>query len=262
VTPVFEWPDAPSFAAALADPRFLPAVVVSALAGAVRGFSGFGSALIYIPLVAAIYEPRTAAVTLLLIDLVSSLPFTITAFARCNWREVTPVATAMAIAVPFGTMILLFVDPVILRWVIAALVIGLLMVLISGWRYHGPPHLAASLGVGAVAGLGAGAVQIAGPPVIAYWLGGPAAAATVRANLMVFFALSGTATTISYALQGLFTRPALTLAVLLGAPFLAAMTLGALMFRGASETTYRRVAYGLIAVSALVSLPLFDRLLR
>src|SRR5690606_12916793 len=117
---------------------------VAALAGAVRGFSGFGSALIYVPLVAAIYEPRIAAVTLLLIDLVSSLPFTIPAFKRCNWREVAPVGVATALTVPLGTMILLLVDPVILRWVISVLVVGLLAVLMSGWRYHGAPHLAAS----------------------------------------------------------------------------------------------------------------------
>jgi len=255
-------PDASSFAAAFADPRFLPAAVVAALAGAVRGFSGFGSALIYVPLVAAIYDPRIAAVTLLLIDLVSSLPFTVPAFARCNWREVVPVTAAAALMVPVGTMILLFVDPMILRWVIAVLVIGLLMVLMSGWRYHGEPHLSASLGVGAVAGLCSGAVQIGGPPVIIYWLGGPGAATIVRANLMVFFGLVGAATATSYAAQGLLTRPALALAVLLGAPFLGAMILGALMFRGASEALYRRVAYGLIAASALVSLPLFDHLLR
>jgi len=259
---VFDLPDTSSFAAAFADPRFVPAAVVAALAGAVRGFSGFGSALVYIPLVAAIYDPRIAAATLLLIDLVSCVPFTVPAFSRCNWREVVPVTASAALMVPIGTLVLLFVDPMVLRWVIAVLVIGLLMVLMSGWRYHGKPHLAASLGVGAVAGLGSGAVQIAGPPVIIYWLGGPAAATIVRANLMVFFALIGCATLISYAAQGLFTRPALTLAVLLGVPFLAAMTIGALMFRGASDSLYRRVAYGLIAVSAVVSLPLFDHLLR
>jgi hypothetical protein len=39
-------PDSTTFAATVADPRFPVAVVVSALAGLVRGFSGFGSALV------------------------------------------------------------------------------------------------------------------------------------------------------------------------------------------------------------------------
>jgi len=36
------------FTAVVADRRFIAAVAISALSGLVRGFSGFGSALIYI----------------------------------------------------------------------------------------------------------------------------------------------------------------------------------------------------------------------
>ena len=89
-----------AISAALSDRRFIAAVTIAALSGFVRGFSGFGSALIYIPLIAAVYEPRIAAPTLLLIDLVGSAPFTIRELPRCNWREVAPVTTAAALAVP------------------------------------------------------------------------------------------------------------------------------------------------------------------
>jgi hypothetical protein len=41
------------FAIALADQRFWLALTIAVLAGVARGFSGFGSALIYMPLVAA-----------------------------------------------------------------------------------------------------------------------------------------------------------------------------------------------------------------
>jgi hypothetical protein len=37
---------------------------------------------------------------------------------------------------------------------------------------------------------------------------------------------------------------------------------GARWFSIASERSFRRVAYAIIAVSALISLPVFDRLLR
>ena len=46
-------PDSLLFAAAIADHRFLTALAIAALSGLVRGFSGFGSALIYMPLIAA-----------------------------------------------------------------------------------------------------------------------------------------------------------------------------------------------------------------
>jgi len=257
---VTDLPDLTAFSAALADRRFIAAVVIAALSGFVRGFSGFGSALIYIPLIAAVYEPRIAAPTLLLIDLAGSAPFTIRELPRCNWREVVPVTAAAALAVPLGTLALIFIDPIVLRWFIALLVLGLLAVLASGWRYHAKPSLPVSIAVGLFAGFGSGAVQIAGPAVIIFWLGGASNAVTVRANLMVFFLLMGFITGAAYLAQGIITADVLALAILLGVPFMLAMWAGAHWFHGSSEQTYRRAAYLIIVAAAIVSLPLWDRL--
>ena len=257
-----DFPDLSVFAAALGERRFVAAVVVAALSGLVRGFSGFGSALIYIPLVSAIYEPRIAAATLLLIDLVSSTPFSVREFSRCNWREVAPVALVAALMTPIGALALIFADPIVLRWIISVLVLTLLAVLASGWRYHGRPTLPAMAAVGAVSGLGSGAVQIAGPPVIIFWLGGRADAITVRANLMVFFVLLSAAACVTYLAQGLIAADIVVLSLCLGAPYLAAMWAGVRFFHRASDTIYRRIAYGIVAASALVSVTVFDGLFR
>jgi uncharacterized protein len=259
---VIDFPDSSIFAAALADRRFVWAAAVAALSGLVRGFAGFGSALIYMPLVAAIYEPRAASVTLLLIDLVSSTPFTVPEFRKCTWREVLPISIAMVIAVPIGTLALLLVDPIVLRWGIAVLVLGLLAVLVSGWRFRGEPKLPVTIGVGLFAGFGCGAVQIAGPAVIVYWLsrGGPAA--IMRANLMVFFIFTGITVLISYFVQGLFTKEFVALSILLGLPYMIALGAGVFFFRGASDAFYRKVAYAIITLAALLSLPIFDQVLR
>lgn len=254
--------DLTAYAAVLADRRFVAAVAVGVLSGMVRGFSGFGSALIYIPLVSAIYEPRVAAATLLLVDFATALPFSIREFSRCNWREVTPVTIVASVMAPIGSLALIFADPIVLRWVISALVLVLLAVLASGWRYHGKPTLPAMAAVGAASGLGSGAVQIAGPPVIIFWLGGRADAITVRANLMVFFILVSVASGVTYVAQGLVTSDIVVLSLCLGVPYFAAMWAGVRFFHRASETTYRRIAYGIVAASALVSVPLFDGLFR
>ena len=175
------------------------------MAGLVRGFSGFGSALIYMPLMSAVYGPQVAASTLLLIDSISSLPFTFKVMPQCNWREVTPVSIAGALALPIGVMALVLIDPLVLRWFIAALVLAALAALASGWRYHGRPTVAASLGVGALAGIGGGAVQIGAPPLLIFWLGGSNNAATVRANIMVYFIPQAALSCVMYYFNDLFT---------------------------------------------------------
>jgi uncharacterized membrane protein YfcA len=255
-------PDSSLFATAIADNRFWLALAIAALAGMVRGFSGFGSALIYMPLIAALYDPRVAAVTLLLIDTVGAAPFAVRAFPRCTWREVLPIFVAAALAVPFGAMALKVVDPTVLRWFMALLVLALLGILMSGWRYHGTLSLPVTVAVGLFSGFGGGAVQIAGPAVIIYWLGGANSAATVRANLLVYFLLLDTTLCVVYAWQGLFAADLLALSALLAIPFFIATAVGAAFFAGTSDLLYRRIAYLIIAAAAVISLPLLDQWLR
>jgi uncharacterized membrane protein YfcA len=259
---VIDFPDLATFAAVVADRRFVAAMAIAILSGLLRGFSGFGSALVYVPLVAAVYEPVTASATLLLINFVTGAPFAVPAFPHCNWREVLPIWIAAAIAAPMGAKALVMLDPVLLRWFIAATVLALLFVLMSGWRYHGKPKLPITLGVGLLSGFGGGVAQISGPPVIIYWLGGALPALTARANLIVYFLLSGAVICVVYGAQGLFTADVAVLALLLGVPFLVAQTVGARLFHRASEQIYRYVAYAIVAAAALLSLPVLDGLLR
>jgi uncharacterized protein len=248
------------FTAAAADPRFPYAVVIATVAGLVRGFSGFGSALIYMPLISAIYSPAVAAPTILLIDSLCGLPFAIHAWPQANTREVLPVAVGGVVGVPLGVMALIYVDPLTLRWFIAVLVLIALAALAAGWRYHGKPTLPASLGVGAMSGFGAGAVQIGAPPLLVFWLGGANSATTVRANIMVYFVMQGTLSFALYLFSGLFDAQIAVLSLMLGVPFALAMFGGAYWFHGASDMLYRRVAYVIIGFAGLASLPVFDGL--
>ena len=248
--------------AALADPRFYVVLGVTLLSGVVRGFSGFGSALIYIPLVSAVYEPKIAAASFVLIDFFCTIPLAVRGWPACNKREVMPLTVACAITIPLGVLLLLYMDPIWLRWAIALLILGMVVVLISGWRYRKPVSLPLTLGVGLVSGISGGATTITGPFAIVYWLGSASGAAVVRANLLVFFLLTDALVIAVYWMQGLLTAPSIALALLIALPFLAAVTAGARLFHGASELTYRRIAYAIVAAAALVSLPLFDGLLR
>lgn len=259
---VIELPSLATFAAAFNDPRFFVALAIAATSGLVRGFSGFGNALIYMPLMAAVYDPRTAAVTLLMVDFVCSSPFAISEMRRCTWREVVPISIAMAVAVPIGTYLLIVLDPIVLRWTIAILVLSLVAILASGWRYHGPSTLPITTTVGIVAGVGAGAAQIAGPPVILYWLSRGNNALILRANLMVFLLFCGIILIAVYAVQGLLTARPIALAILFAPCYVAGVAIGSRSFRSASDRLYRNIAYTICLLAALLSLPVLDPILR
>jgi uncharacterized membrane protein YfcA len=256
------FPDSAAFAATIADPRFVLALAISVLAGLVRGFSGFGSALVYVPLMSALYGPRIAAPSMAVIDVLAAVTFVSTVWRQAAWREVLPLAVSALVAAQFGSLILKYADPILLRWLITILVLAVVAVLASGWRYQGRPILVVTLAVGALSGLLGSAVQMAGPPVIVYWLGSAGEAAIVRANFVTYFAALAAGLGITYSIKGLLTSEATALALLIGPLQIASQHVGARLFPLASDRTYRILAYGVILLAALVSMPLLDPLYR
>ena len=252
----------PAFAAPFFDDRLAIAAAITFAAGFIRGFSGFGAGMVYVPLIGALYGPRFAVVTILLIDFICSIPFLIPALPHVRWRETMPLIIAAAITIPLGTMALLYIDPVPLRWAIAALIVIFVLLLASGWRYHGAPKLPITLGVGAVSGVLGGATQIPGPPVIIYWLGGAISAAAVRANLIAYFALFDLFSIVVYGWSGLLTNDVFVFGLLMFVPFISGAAGGSIVFAFVSDKNYRSAAYVIILFAAVSSLPLFDRFLR
>jgi len=244
------------------DDRLAIAAMIGFAAGFIRGFSGFGAGMIYVPLIGALYGPRFAVTTILVVDFVCSFPFMVAALPHVRWRETLPLLIACAFTIPLGTMALIYISPEPLRWAIAVMVILFVVLLASGWRYHGSPKLPITLGVGAISGALGGATQIPGPPVIIYWLGGAISAVAVRANLITYFALFDLLSIIVYGWSGLLSNDTFAFGLLMLVPFLAGAAGGTMVFAFVSDANYRSAAYVIILFAAVSSLPLFDGFLR
>lgn len=241
----------------------LIALVVSAfIAGLARGFSGFGAALIFMPLASAIVGPKLASPILLVVDIVAAAPLIPHAWRIGNRREVGTMAVGLVIGIPTGAWILTRADPVLVRWMLVALIVPLLALLLSGWRYRGQPAPLLTVAVGGASGVLSGIAQVGGPPIILYWLGSNNQAGLVRANIVVFFAISTALAVVSYTVAGLLSASVFGLAVVTGPAYGLGLWIGSRMFGLASETTFRRICYALIAVAAVISLPVFDDILR
>ena len=256
-------PDGPFFAAlaaAAADPLVWFVVGIALVSGVVRGFSGFGGALIFIPLASAMLGPKIAVPMFYLFDLGSATPYGALSLRRCRWREVLPMTLGYWTLLPVGAWLLSNIDPLAVRWGTDAGVLLMLVILISGWRYHGAPTPPLSFGVGATAGLMGGSTGVSGPPVIAYWLGTQSQAASLRANIMAYYALSSSSTDVVYFIQGLFTWHIAAYAVLGWPAYAGGLWAGARLFRGSTDRSFRIAAYALIAFAVVASLPLWDAL--
>src|SRR5437868_14306126 len=104
---------------------------IAFIAGTARGFSGFGAALIFMPLASSIAGPRLVAALLLIIDFVSAAPLIPNAWKRADRKATAVMVFGAMIGVPIGTYFLSRLDPVTTRWIISAFVFALLLLLVS-----------------------------------------------------------------------------------------------------------------------------------
>src|SRR3954447_8812557 len=248
-----------------ADISLNVAIAICAIAfvsGTARGFSGFGAALIFMPLASSFAGPRLVAALLLIIDFVSAAPLIPNAWKKADRKATAVMVFGAMIGVPIGTYFLSRLDPVTTRWIISVFVFALLMLLLSGWRYHGKDHPAISVGIGGLAGFCSGLAQTGGPPIVGYWLGRPIPSVIARANILLFFGASDFFSAVSYALAGLITAEAIRFSLLIGPVYGIGVAFGAVLFGRASEKLFRAICYVLIAAAVIIGLPALDDALR
>jgi uncharacterized membrane protein YfcA len=250
------------FAAALPDHGVYALVAAAFVAGVARGFSGFGAALIFIPLGGAIVGPKLISPVLLVVDGFATLGMIPPAWRGANRREVFIMVIGAALGVPMGTAVLALMDQVTLRWIITVVAACLLALLVSGWRYHGEPRPTLGAGVGLVAGLFSGAAQLGGSPVVAYWLGGRNDFVRVRANIILYFAISTIFSAVSYYVGGLLVQTVFALTLVVLPSYAVGLRGGSLCFGLATESTFRLICYVLIGAAAIIGMPALDGLLR
>jgi uncharacterized membrane protein YfcA len=242
--------DLPTF-----DAAFFALAITVFVAGVARGLAGFGTGMIVAPVAGALYDPLTAVVLIVVIDLLPALPVTIPALKIAKWREVLPILAGMALTVPAGVWLVANAPEFSLRLGIAAVILFCAAALWRGWRYQGERTVPKSLGVGAVAGVLSGVAQIPGPPVLIYWLASPLPAAIVRANLLTLFFLSTFLMIGNLYAGGLFTQGALMLGLVTSPFYFAGILTGWAFYGRTSDARYRQITLGLVVMSALLSLP-------
>lgn len=247
-----------ALASALATPGLWFLSLGAFLAGIVRGFTGFGTAMVYLPFAGQVLGPFEALTTLIVKDLIVPLIHVPRAIRDGHPSDVLRLAAGAVFAVPLGVAVLSLVPPDVFRYGVSAVALGTLAILLLGLRYSGPITKPAIFTTGALGGFLAGSTGLPGPPIILLYMASTQPASVIRANITLYLILADVILIAVFWWSGLLVGTALALGGLVILPYLAGNWAGAALFRPGAERVYRTVAYLLIAGSALMGLPIWD----
>lgn len=246
-----------ALAGGLATPGFPWLILAISVAGIVRGFTGFGTALIFVPVAGMFLAPQMVVAVITLTGIASTAALLPRAWGQADRGEVMVLALAALVTVPLGLWLMGRLDPVTIRWIVAAVAAITLAALVTGWRFSGVVSQPALLAIGALAGVIGGLTGLTGPVVILFYLAGQAVAQTVRANTILFLAALDVVIVVNLLLHGSVAWAVVLLALTLAVPYVTTSLIGQRLFDPRHERLYRWAAYGVIALAVLSGLPLW-----
>ncbi|WP_323764335.1 sulfite exporter TauE/SafE family protein [Marinovum sp.] len=233
-------------------------VFTIAMAGVVRGFTGFGTALIFVPVAGQFLPPADVILLITLTGVGTTVALLPRAWKDADKAEVGLMALCGVLTVPLGVQAMHALPETTVRWVVTAVAGGTLIALITGWRYRGTMGRGGLISIGLAAGLVGGMTGLTGPVVILFYLVGLKAARVVRANTILYLALLDVVVLANLVLAGLSNPAMVLVALVLAVPYVGTALIGQRMFDPSYERSYRWMAYGVIALAVVSGAPLFD----
>ncbi|SEQ65736.1 sulfite exporter TauE/SafE family protein [Thalassovita taeanensis] len=228
------------------------------LAGFVRGFSGFGTALVYLPIAGQFMPPVWTLITLVVMDVFGPLPNLPRAKADGRLADVGRMWLGTLVALPFGLMVLYAVRPEVFRYLVSGIALVVPLLLAAGWRLRGQITALMQLGTGALSGFLGGVAGLPGPPVILLHMASTEPTQVIRANIMMYLFAFDVTLLLLLGVQGQLEQTPILLGLMLAVPNLLGNMAGAAAFRPDRQRLYRAVGYGITFVAALSGLPLWD----
>ncbi len=224
------------------------------LGGFLRGFVGFGGALVSVPVLSLAFGPHMALAVSSVMSLPSTFQLLPDAIRHAERPVVVPMGIAVLLTAPIGMWIHMSVSQGLMKIVISGLVVAMTLMLASGWKFKGAIGKPALVAAGIAGGLIQGSAGIGGPPVVAIALSRPGGAVSQRGTVLGVMTSIGVASLLPLAWYGLFTRASVVLGALLLPVYMVSVAFGSRYFALGGHAHYRRAALATLLAVGLTTM--------
>lgn len=238
------------------DPLLIAGAMLMTFGAAfIRGLTGFGMAIILVPLLGLIITPGEAVVLGILLQLLIGPVGLKIIYADADRRSAMTIAAIAMLATPIGIWLLMKTPSDVARLLIAAIAVGaFLLVLLPVKPGHRPGSVETAL-TGFASGILTGFAAMPGPPVVPYYLRQPIEPTVARASMMLVFFATAIAGTLSSVALGLTSWRLVWLSLLLFPAVLLGNWLGKMCFGRVAPPLWRSIVaviLGIAGISALL----------
>ena len=230
-------------------------VVVVVFSGLLRGFIGFGSGLLMVPILSYFYSPIFAMVFNIVIEIPATIYLTFVGAKKCNFKEISPMMFTMMLTIPFGTVFLVSIDEQIIKILMSILLIFFVILIAIGWRIKATITRYVLVLGGIISGLMQGATGMGGPPYVTVLLSKNDSDEVARANILVITSGLVISAIISLYYFGLFTKNIFLTGIVTAPIYVFSTYLGSKFFNHSGNKYFRNsslIALGIVGIATLI----------
>ena len=224
----------------------------------VRGLTGFGMAIILVPLLGLIISPEEAVVLGILLQLLIGPVGIRIIMADADRSTAVPIALLAMVTTPLGMVALDATPSDVARLLITlAAVVAFIAVLLPKHPDGHRPTRAAVAGTGFASGILTGFAAMPGPPVVPFYLRRSLDPKVARASMLLIFFGTAIAGTLAALWVGIATWKLFLIALILFPPMWLGNLVGARHFGRVPAHIWQAMVaavLGLAAISAVVRL--------
>ncbi len=224
------------------------------IASVVRGFTGFGLALVAVPLIQFFMPVTDTAVFIAMINVIFSLLYFRKSKEIVKDQPLGAMAVWTGAGVAAGTVILKFVNPAYIQLLWGVLIIFIVISLVRGLNLHIRSERAALKLGGLFGGLLAGATGITGPPVAVILSSMKTPKEKFNAIISIFILFAVSYALLFYLITGLIRKEVILLALCSVPALLAGLYTGDRLVSRISQKTFTTVVYIVLVIMGIITL--------
>lgn len=235
------------------------ATVATFVGGFIRGFVGFGGALVSILVISLLLGPKAAVAIATLAGLPAMFQLLPSAIRHSERRFVVPFGLATFVSAPLGATLLVSLDPALMKMAIAGFVLLMVTMLWRGWSLPASSGTGRLVAAGAGAGFIQGSAGVGGPPAVIVALARPGTVEVQRANTIGAITGLNFCALVPFWFYGMFTAEVLLFAAVTTPAYSLGTWLGSRYFRTGGQRHFRNAALLFLAVTGAVTLSIAAR---
>lgn len=224
------------------------------IASVVRGFTGFGLALVAVPLIQFIIPVSDTAVFIAMINMIFSVLYYRRSREIVKGQPLGRMALWTGIGVGAGTLVLKYINPAYIQLVWGVLIILIVIALARGVNFRISSDASAMTLSGLFGGLLSGATGITGPPVAIILSALKTPREKFNAIISVFILFAVSYALVFYLISGLINRETALLALCSVPALLAGLRTGDILVSKISQKTFTNIIYVVLVIMGIITL--------